>query len=236
MKTQLYTLILAGLVLISCGGGGGGESPSPTPTPDPVASPKPTTLVFPDNNADCFEGVVENANTTKVNFQWNAAEDTDSYSVTVRNLDADTEQSYDNSSTSKEISLLRGTAYSWKVVSKANGTTETATSATWKFYNAGPAIENHAPQPAALLSPTMGTAVASGVVTLKWQGSDVDTDIASYNVYIDTTTPPATLLGNVVTGSIDFTATANTVYYWRVETIDSYNNTSFSEVFEFRAN
>ena len=121
------------------------------------------------------------------------------------------------------------------MVSKANGTSETAESATWKFYNAGPGIENYSPFPADDPSPKSGATVNSGSITLGWAGSDLDNDIVSYEVYLDAANPPETLVGTVTQTSFETTVTADTVYYWRVITIDSENNRSNSQIFQFRS-
>ena len=52
-------------------------------------------------------------------------------------------------------------SYSWKVVSKANGTNYSNNSDTWQFYLAGDGQENYAPFPATILSPSSGVSVDS---------------------------------------------------------------------------
>ena len=62
-------------------------------------------------------------------------------------------------STSKAVTLATDVSYSWKIVSKANDTSDTTSSDTWQFYLAGDGQENYAPFPATILSPTSGAAV-----------------------------------------------------------------------------
>ncbi len=232
MKGAKYlSLILIFPLLLACGGSDDGPS-DPEPTPAPSA----TTLVFPENNSECTEGTLLSDSESEVIFRWNIAQNTDSYTVNLRNLNTDDGRQINANTNELAIRLNRGTPYSWSVVSKANGTSETAESATWRFYNAGPGIENYSPFPADDPSPKSGATVNSGSLTLGWAGSDLDNDIVSYEVYLDVTNPPGTLVGTVSQTSFETTITADTVYYWRVITIDSENNRSNSQIFQFRSN
>jgi len=233
MKIYYSALIGIALLLVSCGGG---DSPPPEPPPPVVVTPpSAATLVFPDNNTECNEGTVVNESQSTVLFQWNASQNTDTYEVNLRNLDNNNTAKTNASTNEALITLLRGTPYEWFVVSKANGTNVVATSASWKFYNQGPGVENYAPFPAEVVSPARGSSVgATGTITLEWTGSDVDNDLADYDIYFDTSSSPTTLLGTTEETSMDASITANTVYYWRVVSRDSQGNTSQSEIFEFR--
>jgi hypothetical protein len=121
------------------------------------------------------------------------------------------------------------------VVSKANGTTVTASSDKWKFYNEGPGIENYAPFPADVVAPKRGPQVENtGTVSLEWTGSDVDNDIDEYEVFFGTVTPPTNSLVTTTSTTTNTSVNANTVYYWYVVTTDVAGNTSTSETFEFK--
>ncbi|WP_375325090.1 hypothetical protein [Flagellimonas sp. GZD32] len=227
--TYIVPLVL--LTLFSCGGGG--DDPTPEPEPE-VPAPSVATLVFPDNNEECTEGVIVSETESQVTFQWAASENTDNYTLTIQNLETGVETSSTTSNTELQVTLNRGTAYAWTVVSSADGTNETATSETWRFYNAGAAIENYAPFPAYNPYPEMGIEVASGNISLQWEGSDLDGDTLMYTVYLDTANPPTTLLGESASASIDATLEVDKVYYWQVNSVDSAGNSSTSEIFEFR--
>ena len=232
MKGAKYLLpILIFPLLSACG-----ESDDGPSDPEPTPAPSATTLVFPENNSECTEGTLLSDSESEVIFQWNIAQNTDSYTVNLKNLNTDDERQINADNNELAIRLNRGTPYSWSVVSKANGTSETAESDTWKFYNAGPGIENYSPFPADDPFPKSGATVNSGSLTLEWTGSDLDNDIVSYEVYLDVTNPPAALVGTVTQMSFEATAAADTVYYWRVITIDSENNRSNSQIFQFRSN
>lgn len=235
MKLKI-SIILFSILLYSCGGGDNGPS-DPEPMPDPVAVPSSATLVFPDNNTECNEGTVISETQSNVTFEWNASQNTDSYEVNLKNLDTGISARINSNTNSAAITLVRGTPYEWFVVSKANGTNQTASSSTWKFYNQGPGIENYAPFPAEAVSPARGSSVAaSGTLDLEWSASDVDDDIADFDIYFGTDPLPATLIATTAETSQEATIASGEVYFWRVISRDSQGNTSQSEIFEFRVN
>ncbi len=233
MKKISILFILVLFFNCSSGGDDGPTVTPPPPTPDP---PTAATLTFPDNNEECTTGTDVNATQSSVTFTWNASANTDSYDLTLKKLDTNTSLTYNSNTNQLTITLFKGTPYSWYVVSKSNSVTQTATSATWKFYNAGDPVQSFAPFPADLVAPTMGanlTGVSS--VTLEWSGSDIDDDIVSYDIYFDTVSPPTTQIGGTQTETtMDASVSAGNAYYWRVITTDSEGNNSESEIFEFR--
>jgi len=225
------------LLVVSCGGGSDNENPVDPVVPI-VIDPDPATLVFPEDNTECNEGVINTNDETKstVNFQWSASENTDSYEVKVKNLETGSITTATSTTNQKEVSINRGTPYEWYVISLANGTSSTATSETWAFYNQGQGIENYAPFPAVAISPQRGSTISSSnaTITLEWATSDVDDDIVSYEVLFDTADIPVTSLGTITESNIDVTVISGSTYYWKVITTDSFENTSNSELFEFR--
>jgi len=231
-------LLLAGstIILLSCGGGsdgnggddGGGD-------PNPIPAPSATTLIFPDNNEECTEGDVINPTQSQVLFEWNDSQNTDSYQVNLRNLNTGSTSLTSSTSSSAPIILLRGVPYEWFVVSQANGTTETATSPTWRFYNAGPGISNYAPFPAQAVAPSRGATIsATSSIVLEWNGSDVDNDISSYTVSFGTENPPTVLESGITGTSLETDVQSGNTYFWQVATEDTAGNSTNSEVFVFR--
>ncbi len=241
------TLLFAVTVMIGCGGSGGDDSPTPTPPPtggtdDEPAVPAPTaaTLVFPEDNSECTTGVIspETETVSTVTFEWNASQNTDSYFVTVTNLNTGNSTFANVATNSADITIQRGTPFSWFVTSRAQGTTDVADSATFRFYNEGPGIENYAPFPADAISPTRGQNL-SGVssVNLQWTASDIDDDIVEYEVFFGTDNTALASLGTTTETNIaDVEVTTGMTYFWEVVTKDSVDNTSTSETFEFRVN
>ncbi len=233
MKIVNSVVFVSAFLLLSCGGGD--DSGGPNPQPEPVPSPLAATLVFPDDNKECTEGVVLNDTQSRVTFEWNTSQNTDSYEVNLKNLNTNNTSKTSANTNSVDITLERGTPYEWFVVSKANGTNETATSSTWKFYNQGPGVENYAPFPAEAVNPSRGETVSnSGTITLEWSGSDVDNDITEFDIFFGTESDPTTLLETTANTSLEVTIASGQVYYWRVVSRDGQGNTSQSEIFEFK--
>ena len=223
-----HTLLLAGLTLwVSCGGG------DSEPEPDPI--PSAATLIFPENNTECNEGTILSDTQSSVLFQWNASPNTDSYQVNLRNLNTGATSLASSATNEAEITIQRGTPYEWFVVSRANGSPETASSAVWRFFNSGPGIENFAPFPAEAVAPTRGATIPSAAsVELVWSASDVDNDIRSYDLYFATANPPGLLEEGLQDPSYEVEIASGRVYYWKVETVDATGNRTISELFNFQ--
>ncbi|UOY08394.1 hypothetical protein L0P88_07510 [Muricauda sp. SCSIO 64092] len=222
-----WTIVVVIGLLLGCGGGDDGPPPSP----------EGAVLVFPFENSECTTGVDLTEDLSQVTFEWQPANNTDNYTLTVINLLTNIPQTISTSSTSAALSIEKGAPFSWSILSTNNESDETATSESWLFYNAG-SQTTYAPFPAQIRSPEAGSTVqatANGVV-LSWTGADVEGDIETFEVYFSENNPPETLLittdaqtmetmGNVVSGQI---------YYWKVITIDAEGNRSDSGVFDFK--
>lgn len=129
-------------------------------------------------------------------------------------------------------SLLKGnTYYFWKVVSFDTHGASTA-SPVWHFTTL-----NLPPDPAANPSPANMAVDQSLTPTLSWTGSDPDSDYLRYNVYLDASNPnPTTRVANLqsaTTFSPSIMLTANTVYYWKVLSVDSDSAFTSSPVWRF---
>ncbi|NMH86573.1 IPT/TIG domain-containing protein [Flavivirga algicola] len=224
-------LLMASVVMFNCGGsdsdGGDGAN-------DKVLPPEAASLAFPLKDEECNQGNIVSPTESNVTFEWSEADNATSYTVVLTNLITNETQETTSNNTSTDIKILRGTPYSWHVVSKSNKTTTTATSETWRFYNAGEGVSNYAPFPAELVSPSMGSTTVGTTVSLQWTGSDIDNDIEEYMVYLDTANPPTNLQATTSDTSVnDIALAASTGYYWYVVTTDTYGNKSNSQVFEF---
>ena len=163
MKKFLIYIFL-GTVLLNCSGGGvdGGETPEPEPK-----KPTAATLSFPNQNSECTEGTNITDTNSTVLFKWNAGANTDSYELILKNLETGVSTTHTASINEKSIELLRATPYSWYIVSKSSAVPDTATSGTWKFYNAGAGIINYAPFPATAVTPANNTSIASTTSTTR---------------------------------------------------------------------
>ena len=180
-KVLLSTAYILSLFLISCGGGeseggdGNGGGPVDPPTPQ---KPSKAVLSKPENNTECLE-------VDAVKFEWNASENTISYTLNVKNLLTNEISTNTITSTSAEVTLTKGFPYSWQIIS-TNSTSFVAESDKWKFYLSGEALKNHAPFPAEILTPKPGSSVSSGSVSLSWSFSDIDAnDTHSFDLHLD---------------------------------------------------
>ena len=223
MRRLLYLLLIG--LLTGCG-------------KDSPKAPEAAKLTFPEQNSECTTGTSLNATTSRVEFRWQKAANTDSYELRVTNIMTNITQTVSTQQLSSELPLQKGAAYSWLVVSRNNQTEELATSATWKFYNAG-SQQSYAPFPADIIAPKSGASVFKDInneVVLEWEGADVDNDIAGYELYFSTVTPPLTLLSepNASTTSTKVGVTSGTVYFWKVVTVDSEGNRSESGIYSFK--
>jgi len=76
---------LSALLILSCGGGDDSGGGTPTiPPPAAIPDPSATSLIFPENNTECNEGVVVNDTQSTVTFRWENSQNTDSYEVNIR--------------------------------------------------------------------------------------------------------------------------------------------------------
>lgn len=227
---KIVSRILIPFVLVSCGGD---DSPVPG---EQVPAPQAATLIFPDNNEECNEGENLSDEESRVTFRWNASQNTDSYTVNLVDLNTNAPSRAEATTNEVGIVIRRGTPYEWSVVSRAGGTSETATSATWRFYNQGPGVGNYAPFPAVAVSPARGATIdaSGGMLRLEWEGNDVDGDIVEYEVFFGTDSNPRARIATTSETTVEVSVSADRVYYWRVLTRDAGGNTSWSEVFGFK--
>jgi hypothetical protein len=236
MKTLLYSII-AVVILSGCGGK---KKDNPTPPPPPPANPAQAVLVFPDQNSVCVSGVIVSDAVSTVQLKWNAAANTNSYDVAVKNLITGITDTHNTDQTQLNVDLQRNTPYSWSVTSKSTSVTATATSDTWKFYNAGLGVVSYAPFPADNLVPASGQFVnvpVGGKISITWHGSDTDNDILNYDVYFGTDASPALYQHNVTDVKLTgVPVTTKTKYYWKVVTFDSKGNSSTSDLQQFNTN
>ena len=200
--------------------------------------PESVLLVFPEQNSECTTGVSINDLKSEVEFRWTAANNTQSYELQITNLNTNATQNTVTSSLVAKLTIDKGVPYSWKVISKNNEVAQTASSATWRFYNAG-VLTTHPPFPPEIIAPELAESIFKDInneTTLDWKGADVDNDITEYEVYFSTETPPLTLIGtkSSTDTSHKVSVSSNTVYYWRIVAIDSEGNTADSGIYDFK--
>lgn len=202
--------------------------------------PQDFDLVFPSNNSLCLEGVIQNDLQSQITFDWSYSEYATSYELTVTNLSTDEENTYSVTESSKDVVLNHYEPYMWNVTAVGENPEQFVESDTWKFYLAGEAETTYAPFPAELISPRSGATVIlnDSQAVLNWSVSDVDDDLETIEVYLDTNTGAGRLLESVdfsqQNQQITATLEDDTVYYWRVRAIDAEGNRSDSGIYAFR--
>jgi len=229
MRKVRYILILAGLLVAGCGKNGS----------DPIPSPEKAMLTFPEMNALCTQGTVVSAGKTSVVFKWASAANAESYDLSLKNLLTSVITTTSANTNQLSVTLDVNTPYSWSITSRSSKTAEISQSDTWKFYNSGPGVLSYAPYPAEITAPTMKQRIAAtgSKVTLSWLGSDVDNDVAGYDVYFGTAaTPPLFKSALTAPTLTDVAVSAGSTYYWKVVTTDSKGNTSDSGIYQFTVN
>jgi hypothetical protein len=250
MKRQSYIgVLLLSIIVFSCSAEDDSGSSSPTSTTQQTSTPAPqvptpgkSSLSAPVNNEVCYEGETVDASTSKVTFSWSTSSDTDSYDLQITNQETNqTLKESDITTNSKAVTLATDISYSWKVLSKANDTSDTTNSDTWQFYLAGDGQENFAPFPATIISPSSGAGVdaSGGKITLSWEGNDPDeADVLSYTIYfdeVDGLQDPQTANINITETSLEVEVESGNTYYWRVKTSDG-TSSSFTLVYSFIIN
>ncbi len=224
MKQKLSLLLI--ILLVACGK----DSPKP---------PEAAVLIFPQKNSECITGISLNNTSSQVEFRWLAAKYADTYQLKFTNvLTNSSVTSAPTEALSVRVPLLKGVPYQWTITTQNNETQEIAVSEAWYFYNAGTET-TFPPFPAQINEPLSGASVARDLnneVTLGWTGADVDNDIATYDVYLDTVANPQLLLAttSISITEIPASVAADTIYYWRVVTTDREGNSSDSGTYSFR--
>lgn len=201
--------------------------------------PEAASLEFPLANSECVGGEIVNTSKSKITFKWRLAKNADEYELKLKNLETAATTGYKTANTELTITLDRGTAYSWYIISLNASSAEKNQSEIWKFYNAGVGVSSYAPFPADDVEPVTGAEVAyrSDGITLKWSGNDVDNDILEYDIYLGETSTPVLYKENITTDNVEnVSVNMNTRYYWKVKTIDKQGNVSYSDVFQFKVN
>jgi hypothetical protein len=225
---SFYKLLFVSCLFVAC------TVTDSTPEEETVP-PEAANLIFPEDDTECNTGVEVNDTQSSVTFRWENAGNADSYEVFVTESSTNEVLQFEAPTNEAEIIINKATVYEWYVVSKSENTDETAISETWRFYNAGDGEVNHAPFSADALFPEVGTNLANTEqVTVEWEGSDIDDDIVSYEVYFGVENPPTMLLAAVSSPNHSVDVVSGTTYYWSIKTIDAADNSSESDVFWFK--
>ena len=223
------TYILSVALLVSCGN-----------SEEFILEPQAFELTFPENNSLCLDGIVQNELQSRVRFGWTPSLYSTGYELTIVNLNTNESNTYSSDDPSEDVVLNHYEPYTWKVTALGENGAMSLESETWKFYLAGEGETTYAPFPAELTSPRSGSMVilVDGETSLSWTVSDVDNDLETINIYVDTDSSATTLLKSVAYEQAEQETTASlepgTLYYWRVEAVDREGNQSDSGIYTFR--
>lgn len=213
-------------------------------TEEPVVpiNPSAPTLISPANDETCLDGTSINDSQSNVDFRWSSAANALSYELVVTNLLTQSSQTYPATSNQTTVALTKAEPYNWSVKSIGEVGSVPSQSTQWKFYLAGDAVVNFAPFPSELISPQSGANVTpdiNNLIKLQWNASDVDGDLAQFEVYLDkndATTIIKTIAYQTEEESIEIDVENGSTYYWKIIAIDTNQNQSSSGVYAFRTN
>jgi hypothetical protein len=205
-------------------------------------NPSAPTLISPANDETCLDGTSINDSQSNVDFRWSSAANALSYELVVTNLLTQSSQTYPATSNQTTVALTKAEPYNWSVKSIGEVGSIPSQSTQWKFYLAGDAVVNFAPFPSELISPQSGANVTpdiNNLIKLQWNASDVDDDLAQFEVYLDkndATTIIKTIAYQTEEESIEIDVENGSTYYWKIIAIDTNQNQSSSGVYAFRTN
>lgn len=224
---KIFLIPVVLILAIACNS----KDDNPRPTP-----PKVATLLFPEKDETCMQGVIIDDNRSTITFEWEPNKGADNFTLTIRNLLTNRIETYNSTENFKEVTLARNTPYSWFITAINTNSGETTTSNLWKFYNAGEGVVSYPPFPAELLTPKSGsTAYSTTNIQFTWDASDVDNDIVQYELFLDTVNPPTKqLVSQLTSETFTLSPLDPNVYYWYINTIDKSGNSTPSTIGDFR--
>lgn len=205
-----------------------------------VRAPGEVLLVAPLKNQTCEEGIDVSDEISKISFEWNESENTETYDLIITDSQSGIEVAafQDLSSTSRKVDLVKDKSYTWEVISKNSESSEVGNSETWNFYLVGNPQSNYAPFPAEIITPAAASTVelSEGKVLLEWSGADPDQNDLTYSIYLDKVDgeqEPPEELQNLTETSVEIEIEENETYFWRVKSSDG-QNSSYSPVNYFK--
>jgi len=208
--------------------------------PAEVSNPTSFELIAPANNETCLEGSTINDNQKEIVFQWGGSTNATSYSLDIINLTTNVGQTLQSNGTSLSVKLTSAEPYSWKVIASGEAGAKSASSELWKFFLAGDEVVNYAPFPPELISPRPSATIdvnSLNEIVLNWTCSDVDDDIVTFKVYLDTSDGSTLVreldyVQNNTELAVDVDTDGN--YFWKVIAVDGEGNSSSSGVYSFK--
>ncbi|GGP05508.1 hypothetical protein GCM10010992_21870 [Cloacibacterium rupense] len=231
MKTNILSLISAGLIMVACGGSGGDD-----PAPVPNTPPSVPTLVGPTDKSLCISNLLS--------FTWNKSTDSQNDAITYQIQVATDNQFTQIVNTANvsdnvySITLDKGKAYYWRVKATDSKNASSDYSSTFSLYTEATATTNHLPFMPELVRPNYDASVAT-TVDLEWNASDVDaSDVLSYDVFWGTDKNNlSTSKTNLSTKTTQLSGLQSaTTYYWKVIVKDNKGGETIGQTWSFKTN
>lgn len=183
-------------------------------------------LLFPENNLVCSEGTIRPNSQVSIQFDWTESENATSYELKIENslTDEILTKTVPASLTSTEVVIPMGMPFTWNVFAEREDVVKPSEN-TWNFYSQGIVTSNYIPFPAQIDILYNG----DNTVNIFWNGSDLDDDIAYYDIYLGPEPSPSLILQNTAeTQLLNYTITQGEIYYLEVVTVDNEENKSKS--------
>ena len=232
MKIKIFLIFL---IFNSCG-------------KDSIPDPNPAILLTPDNGNNCKTATSVSRDQSRVNFTWSKAENTDYYELIAINNTTnfkhkDTTNGMQSNGEipemiSMKLTLTKGAAYAWSIISVSNSTIVTTESEIWKFYLEGNVNGDYLPQPASLEFPVNESIVSlenSDLVEFSWISIDIDSNISSFDFYLGTSIDNLERVGDkLLQTNIEVQLEIDKIYFWQIITFDEQGNNSSSGINQFQ--
>jgi hypothetical protein len=228
MKTNIYKLFLA-VVLISCGGGSDGPEENSAPT---IPVQKTPTNEFASDKV-------------KIEFTWWASTDAEADAMSYVLQIAEDDQFSSGlktisniTGTSIQVDLVSSTAYYWRIKAVDDEQNESAYSDVSVFYTDGYRVGNQIPSAPVLMSPTNNFLCSVNNVDFGWEAStDGDGDAITYTIEVTKDEQFNSIdvtIGNISSTLKQIDLLRATTYYWRVKATDETNESSaYSSIYKF---
>ncbi len=194
--------------------------------PEELILPEKPIAILPVNAETCsdYKEVAGATDKAVIFFSWSTAENANNYLVQVFESGAEVYNSTVNSN-EVELTLDKGTTYSWKITAKNND--GESQSATFSFTTPGQPIGNFTPYAAQITTEFNN---ATSELAISWTGSDEDGDTLIYDIKVTDTS------GNEIVDETGWTDTTmepisvnnGETYTVQITSKDSFGNYSIS--------
>lgn len=232
MKKTLISVVC--ILLFSCSSDNGGDDipPNNNPQNDENVAPTVPTLVSPIDDLLCVDN--------ELLFDWNSSSDSNGDSITYElQVSEDINFTTINftitkNTTSHTFTLEKGLAYYWRVRAIDSEDATSSFSTVYSLYTEGEGISNHLPFLPELISPVLDSSNSGTEITLEWNGSDVDNDALTYDVYFGLENPPViSIAENISETNIITSVSPTNTYYWRVVVSDDKGGRTEGRIWSF---